>query len=607
MLAGDGHIENKHFVAFFRFDQVSVLVQRNFRQVGVYSDLGHILRAVHIAAAAGMYKGLLAPVGLVQVEGVLLDFAVKGDKSFLVLAVFASLIAAIGSKVEHIPDMGRPQPRAVGNHFCHVLVVDALVGFGIVALFGVGALVGGVCVRAVLRKTDAAVGIFGVVGIKKVVVLVQFTQIPAKIQVVAVHIGDFQNRAGNLQHKDIRHRGRAGRVELVRQIIQGAVVFQQLLIDSRCGSNFVGQPPNGNTGMVVVLNNQFFHLGQRVGAPVVHMHRDVGDLGPDDKTLFVAQVIECLRVLVVGKADGVGAHLQNQRHILFHHLFGDGYTRTLAVLMAGDTAQGIGVAVQNEALLRVNLKLAAAEAGGLGLAIVQPRSYGVEIRVIKTVPQAGVLQREHGSGGAVLDGGARLLAVKREVDALRADNERLNSHLTAALGKVSHSRRDLDGHSAVFGKGKVCSGHNMQRYIAVNAAVEGEVGLLGVDGVVVAVVNRNNQLICTIVQGIGDVHTEGGVAALVLGHFLPVQADNCSHSNAVKLQNRAVAIGQLRFLQVTGVAAGAAVVVVAAVLTVYSVPSVGKGDRLVMTFLGKSPTGVQQNCFAHRMTPYGWF
>ena len=34
---------------------------------------------------------------------------------------------------------------------------------------------------------------------------------------------------------------------------------------------------------------------------------------------------------------------------------------------------------------------------------------------------------------------------------------------------------------------------------------------------------------------------------------------------------------------------------------------VGQGDRLVMTFLGKSPTGVQQNCFAHRMTPYVWF
>ena len=147
----------------------------------------------------------------------------------------------------------------------------------------------------------------------------------------------------------------------------------------------------------------------------------------------------------------------------------------------------------------------------------------------------------------------------------------------------------------------------MQRYIAVNAAVEGEVGLLRVDGVVVAVVNRNNQLICTIVQGIGDVHTEGGVAALVLSQLLLVQIDLGGHGNGVKLQNGASAFRQDDVRQHGGVAAGAAVVVVAAVLTVYSVPSVGKGDRLVMTFLGKSPTGVQQNCFAHRMTPYGWF
>ena len=147
----------------------------------------------------------------------------------------------------------------------------------------------------------------------------------------------------------------------------------------------------------------------------------------------------------------------------------------------------------------------------------------------------------------------------------------------------------------------------MQRYIAVNAAVEGEVGLLRVDGIVVAVVNGNHQLICAVVQGIGDVHAEGGVAALVLGHFLTVQTDNCSHSHAVKLQNRATAVGQLRLFQRAGIGAGAAVVVVAAVLTVYGVPGVGQGDRLVMTFLGKSPAGVQQNCLAHRMTPYVWF
>ena len=489
--------------------------------------------------------------------------------------------------------MGRPQPRAVGNHFCHMLVVDALVGFGVVALFGVGTLVGGVCVRAVLRKTDAAFGIFGVVGVKKVIVLVKLAQVPAKIQVVAVHIGNFQNRAGDFQHKDVRHRGQAGGVELVRQIIEGAVVFQQLLIHRAGGGNFVGQSPNGNAGVVIVLHDEFFHLGQRVGAPVVHVHRDVGDFRPDDKTLFVAQVIECLRVLVVGKADGVGAHLQNQRHIFFHHLAGDGNARALAVLMAGDAAQGIGTSVQNKALLRVNLKLAAAEAGGLGLAIVQPRSYGVEIRVIKTVPQAGVLQREHGSGGAVLDGGARLLAVKREVDALRADNERLNSHLTAALVKVSHSRRDLDGHSAVFGKGKVCSGYNMQRYIAVNAAVEGEVGLLGVDGVVVAVVHIHAQQVAAVAQRIGNVHAKCRIAALVLSQLLLVQIDLGGHGNGVKLQNGASVFRQGDVRQHGGVAAGAAVVVIAAVLPVHGVPGVGQGDGFIVTVFRKNPILIQ--------------
>ena len=606
MLAGDGHIENKHFVAFFRFDQVSVLVQRNLRQVGVDPDLGHILGAVHIAAAAGVYKGLLAPVRLVQVEGVLFDFAVKGDKALLVLAVFAALVAPVGGKVEHIPDMGRPQPRAVGNHFCHVLVVDALVGFGIVALFGVGALVGGVGVRAVLRKTDAAVGIFGVVGIKKVIVLIKLAQVPAKIQVVAVHIGNFQNRAGDFQHKDVRHRGRTGRVKAVRQFVQGAVVFQQLLIHRAGGGNFVGQPPNGNAGVVVVLHDEFFHLGQRVGAPVVHVHRDVGDFRPDDKTLFVAQVIECLRVLVVGKADGVGAYFKDQRHILLHHLFGDGHTRALAVLMAGNTTQGIGAPVQDKALLRVNFKLAAAEAGGLGLAIDQPRSHGVEIRVIKTVPQAGMLQREHGSGGAVLDGNARLLAIQCEGDTFGTHHSGLHRHFTAAGVEVRDNRRDLDGHRAVFSKGKMSSGHNMQRYIAVNAAVEGEIGFLRVDGVVVAVVHSYAQQVAAVAQRIGNVHAKCRIAALMLSKLLLVQVDLGGHGNGIKLQNGTSVFRQGDVRQHGGVAAGAAVVVVAAVLPVDGVPGVGQGDGFVVSFFGKNPVLVQKNCLAHNMTPYVW-
>ena len=502
--------------------------------------------------------------------------------------------------------MGRPQPRAVSNHFCHVLVIDALVGFGIVALFGVGALVGGVGVRAVLRKTDAAVRVFGVVGVKKVIVLVKLAQVPAKIQVVAVHIGNFQNRAGDLQHKDVRHRGRTGRVKTVRQFVQGAVVFQQLLIDSRRSGNFVGQSPNGNAGVVVVLHDEFFHLGQRVGAPVVHMHRDVGDFRPDDKSLFIAQVIERLCMLVVGKADGVGAHLKDQRHILLHHLFGDGHTRALAVLMAGNTTQGIGAPVQDKALLRVNFKLAAAEAGGLGLAVVQPRSHGVEIRVVKTVPQAGMLQREHGSGVAVLDGNAHLLAIQCEGDTFGTHHSGLHRHFTAAGVEVCDNRCDLDGHSAVFGKGKVRSGHNMQRHIAVNAAVEGEIGLLRVDGVVVAVVHIHAQQVTAVAQRIGNVHAKCRIAALMLSELLLVQIDLGGHGNGVKLQNGASVFRQDDVRQHGGVAAGAAVVVIATVLPVDGVPGMGQGDGFVVSFFGKNPVLVQKNCLAHNMTPYVW-
>ena len=393
----------------------------------------------------------------------------------------------------------------------------------------------------------------------------------------------------------------------MRQFVQGAVVFQQLLIDSRRSGNFVGQSPNSNAGVVVVLDDEFFHLGQRVGAPVVHVHRDVGDFRPNHDTLFIAQVIERLCVLVVGKADGVGAHFKDQRHILLHHLFGDGHTRALAVLMAGNTTQGIGAPVQDKALLRVNFKLAAAEAGGLGLAIVQPRSHGVEIRVIKTVPQAGMLQREHGSGGAVLDGNARLLAIQCEGDTFGTHHSGLHRHFTAAGVEVRDNRRDPDRHRAVFSKGKMSSGHNMQRYIAVNAAVEGEIGLLGVDGVVVAVVHIHAQQVAAVAQRIGNVHAKCRIAALMLSELLLVQIDLGGHGNGVKLQNGASVFRQDDVRQHGGVAAGAAVVVIATVLPVDGVPGVGQGDGFVVSFFGKNPVLVQKNCLAHNMTPYVWF
>ena len=52
--------------------------------------------------------------------------------------------------------------------------------------------------------------------------------------------------------------------------------------------------------------------------------------------------------------------------------------------------------------------------------------------------------------------------------------------------------------------------------------------------------------------------------------------------------------------------AGAAPVVIAAVLPVDGVPGVGQGDGFVVSFFGKNPVLVQKNGLAHNMTPYVW-
>ena len=67
-------------------------------------------------------------------------------------------------------------------------------------------------------------------------------------------------------------------------------------------------------------------------------------------------------MLVVGQAQRVGAEFLDDGDILLHHGGGQGIARALAVLMAGDAPQRVGPAVEQEALLGVDLKFTAAKA-----------------------------------------------------------------------------------------------------------------------------------------------------------------------------------------------------------------------------------------------------
>ena len=390
------------------------------------------------------------------------------------------------------------------------------------------------------------------------------------------------------------------------QLVQQTVVFQQILVDSGCGGDLVGQAPHGNAGVVVVLDDQFLHLGQGVGTTIFHVHGDVGDLCPDHKTLFIAQVVEILCVLIVRQPDGVGTHFQNDGDVLLHHFVCQGNAGPLAVLMAGNAPQRIAAAIQDKALLRVKLKFPAAEPGRSLLAIVQLGRNSIQERVVDAVPEVCIVQRENSLCGAVFHRGGDALAFQRKGHALCAHHGGFHGDFGGLSGKVGDDGRYLQSRCAVCGQSEMLCRNDVQSYIAVNAAVEGEVCLLGVHGVVVAVVHADRQQIF-LFEMFGQVNPEGRIAALVLGQLFAVQVDYSGHSGTVQLQNCFAVCRDGGLCQGQRIPAGAAVVIVAAVLTVHRIPGVGQGDGLTHNgggdagvLLGKMPIAmIQQDGLAH--------
>ena len=116
------------------------------------------------------------------------------------------------------------------------------------------------------------------------------------------------------------------------------------------------------------------------------------------------------------------------------------------------------------------------------------------------------------------------------------------------------------------------------------AAVEGEVSLLGVNAVVFAVVDLDGQLIVLAQYG-GDIRTEGGVTAVVAGDLHAVQRNSCAGIDTLELQpdllgsNIKGGCRELRFI-----GAGTAPIIIAAVLTIDVVAGVRQidGDGLAV-------------------------
>ena len=89
---------------------------------------------------------------------------------------------------------------------------------------------------------------------------------------------------------------------------------------------------------------------------------NVGDFSPDYKTVFVAEVIEILVMLIVRKTDGGCTYLHDEADVLSMMLGKKCVAEADSVLMTGNTSQGVFLAVEDKASFGVNLEGTAAEA-----------------------------------------------------------------------------------------------------------------------------------------------------------------------------------------------------------------------------------------------------
>ena len=394
------------------------------------------------------------------------------------------------------------------------------------------------------------------------------------------------------------------------QVIEGAVVFQQFFVDGGGGRDLVGEPPHRDAGMVVILHDQFGHLGEGVFPPIVHVHRDIGDLGPNDKTVFIAEVVEILSVLVVGQTQRVGPQFLDDGHILLHYGGGQRGAGALAVLMAGDPAQRIAAAVEQKTFLRVDLKFPAAEPGADRVPAGQTGGGRVEVGVVEAVPEVHVLDRKVCASAAVRHRHGPGLAGQGKGDLGiigRAFHPCLGHDGGGAFFQIDH-RCDLQPRSAVIAQRKMGLGHQNQADIPVQPAVKGEIRLLRVDSLAAGVADRDSQLV-VVLQVIGQIHPEGRIPAGVLGQLFAVQIDFGRHGRALKFQPDPAVFRRFRPVQVAEIPAFAPVVVVTAVLAVLGVPGVGQRYRDARTVggvfgLDEGPILIQRMNGTHRCFPF---
>ena len=195
--------------------------------------------------------------------------------------------------------------------------------------------------------------------------------IPAEVEVVGANLRRLDEGIVRGEHGDVRHDRGAGRIERCGKLLELLVGGDDLVRDA-AQSDLVGERPADDARVVVVLGDELLHLREDIAAAIGHALGDVGNFRPNDEAKLIAQFIEIVVVLIVGKADGVSAELQDEGDIFLVLLLADGVALACSVLMAGYAAQRVDVPVQEEALVGVEGDGAEAEGVGKGVDGLSP-------------------------------------------------------------------------------------------------------------------------------------------------------------------------------------------------------------------------------------------
>ena len=158
--------------------------------------------------------------------------------------------------------------------------------------------------------------------------------------------------AGCGGHTDVGNAGQAAGVKLLAQLVKAMDNVEHSLALA-ADADFIGNAPEADGRVVVVLQNQLPHLAEQVfvGGRVGNVQADKGNLCPYNHSLAVAKRVEERVVLVVRQTDRVGTDFTNHCHIFQVFLLGDAPAHILTVLVTADAVQRVRPPVEEESLV----------------------------------------------------------------------------------------------------------------------------------------------------------------------------------------------------------------------------------------------------------------